>query len=272
MAFRVVLFATALSAFAIGCDCNGDGFPADARMIDAPEARGTVSLAWSLTDLTGRPITCVDVGANFVSVELRKQASLQGAVASFSCANSPSTSQPIEVGTYEVRFELRGQALTPVTAPPQNSIVITKDQNTELAPVTFAVDTNGMLVLALVAPPFTSNCKPGSMQGAGITAMTITLTRAGGGCVPVTFVRTRGSTPRGTYMVDCSSPEISTCIENDETLTVPSMASGPYQIHVRGKLSAVECWANDDSLQVPAQGKARTETLNLAFQTGTPGC
>jgi hypothetical protein len=271
MWFRVVLFTGALSASA-GCDCNGGGFPADARLVDAPAARGTVSLAWSLTDLTGRAITCDEVGASFVSLELRRQASLQGAVASFSCANSPSTSQAIEVGTYEVRFELRGQVLTPVAAQPQSSVVITKDQNTELAPVTFAVDTNGMLVLALVAPPFTSNCKPGSMQGAGITTNTITLTRAGGGCAPVTFVRTRGSTPRGTYTVNCSSPEISTCIENDETLTVPSMPSGPYQIHVRGKLSAVECWANDDSLQVPAQGKARTETLNLAFQAGTPGC
>jgi hypothetical protein len=272
MSFRVILIATAVSAFAAGCDCNGGGFPADARMIDAPAARGTVSLAWSLTDLTGQAITCDDVGASFVSLELRRQASVQGAVASFSCANSPSTSQPIEVGTYEVRFELRGQALTPVAAAPQNSVVITRDQNTELAPVTFPVDTNGMLVLAVVAPPFTSNCKPGSLQGAGITTNTITLSRAGGGCAPVTFVRTRGSTQLGTYMVNCSSPQISTCIENDETLTVQSMPSGPYQIHVRGKLGAVDCWANDDSLQVPAQGKARTETLNLAFQAGTPGC
>jgi hypothetical protein len=271
MWFRVVLITGALTAFA-GCDCNGNGFPTDARVIDAPAARGTVSLAWSLTDLTGRAITCDDVGASFVSLELRRQASLAGAVASFTCANSPTTSQPIEVGTYEVRFELRGQGLTPVTAPPQNSVVITKDQNTELAPVTFAIDTNGMLVIALVAPPFTSNCKPGSMQGAGITNHTITLTRAGGGCAPVTFVRTRGSTLIDTYMVNCSSPRISGCIENDETLTVQSMPSGPYQIHVRGLLTAAECWANDDSLQVPPQGKARTETLNLAFQSGTPGC
>jgi len=127
-------------------------------------------------------------------------------------------------------------------------------------------------VLALVAPPSTSNCKPASMLGAGITNMTITLVRNGGGCAPVTFVRTKGTMTGVPYSVNCSSPEIASCIENDETLTVPSMPSGSYTIHVRGKIGAAECWQNDDTLQVPAQGKARSETLNLAFRTGAPGC
>lgn len=276
MWFRVVLFTgVALIALAAGAGCGGcddGGFPADARPIDAPVARGTVSLAWSLTDIAGRPIVCDDVGANFVSVELRSVTSLSGSVASFACSNSPSTSSPIEVGTYEARFELHGQALTPVTAPSQSGVVISKDQNTQLAPVSFAVDNTGKLVLALVAPPLTSNCKPASMLGAGITGTTITLVRNGGGCAPVTFVRTRGSTMLGSYSVNCSSPQVAPCIENDETLTVSSMSSGGYTIHVRGKVGAVDCWANDDTLQVPAQGKARTETLNLAFQSATPGC
>ena len=277
MWFRVTLFTgvAALIALTAGAGCGGcddGGFPADARPIDAPAARGTVSLAWSLTDLGGRPIVCDDVGANFVSVELRSVTSLSGSVASFACGNSPSTSSPIEVGAYEARFELHGQALTPVTAPSQPGVVITKDQNTQLAPVTFAVDNTGKLVLALVAPPATSNCKPASMLGAGITGTTITLVRNGGGCAPVTFVRTRGATTLGSYSVNCSSPQVASCIENDETLTVSSMSSGGYTIHVRGKIGAVDCWANDDALQVPAQGKARSETLNLAFQSGTPGC
>jgi hypothetical protein len=88
----------------------------------------------------------------------------------------------------------------------------------------------------------------------------------------VTFERRRGGTLVGSYVVSCSSPAVAACIETDETLTVPSMASGPYTIHVRGKIGAVECWNNDDALQVPPQGKLMIQTLNLAFQTGATGC
>src|SRR6185503_17830286 len=210
--FRVVLSmgVAALTALVAGAGCggcDGGGFPADARVIDAPVARGTVSLAWSLTDPMGRPISCEDVGGTFVSVELRSVETLSGAVASFSCGNSPSTSSPIDVGRYEARFELHGQGLTGVTAPSQAGVVISKDQNTALSPVTFAVDNTGKLVLALVAPPATSNCKPASMLGAGITNMTITLVRNGGGCAAVTFERTRGTTTLEPYSVNCSSPQ-----------------------------------------------------------------
>jgi hypothetical protein len=268
-----LLGLAALIALAVGgCSgCDDGGFPIDAPAPDAT-LRGTISLAWSLTDLTGRPIACEDVDASFVFVELRSTSSLSGAVASFACGNSPSTSSPIEVGTYDVRFELHGQSLTSVSAPAQNGVVIATGQDTRLTPVSFAVDTNGRLVLGLSAPPAPSNCMPASQMGAGITNMTITLVRAEGGCAPVTFIRTRGPTPVGSYSVNCSSPQIASCIENDETLTVSSMPSGQYTIHVRGKLGAADCWVNDDSLTVPAQGKARIETLNLAFQSGAPGC
>src|SRR5262245_14168919 len=135
MLFRVASLG-ALIALAIGSGCGGcddGGFPTDTKVPDAT-LRGTVSLAWSLTDLTGRPITCDDVGASFVFVELRSNSILGGAVASFACSNSPSTSSPIEVGTYDVRFELHGQSLTSVSAPPQSSVVISAGQNTPLAP------------------------------------------------------------------------------------------------------------------------------------------
>jgi hypothetical protein len=41
---------------------------------------------------------------------------------------------------------------------------------------------------------------------------------------------------------------------------------------VRGKIGAVDCWKNDNALQVPPQSKTLIDTLNLAVQTGTPGC
>lgn len=65
---------------------------------------------------------------------------------------------------------------------------------------------------------------------------------------------------------------VTTCIENDETLTVPSMQSGPYTIHIRGKVGSANCWRNDNTLQVPPLGKRLSETLNLAYQPGVPGC
>jgi hypothetical protein len=255
-----------------GCSgCDDGGFPVDAALPDAT-LRGTVSLAWSLTDLTGRPIQCDEVGATFVFLELRSKSTLSGTVASFSCGNSPSMSPPLEVGTYDIRFELHGPALTSVPAPMQSDVVIAANQDTRLQPVTFPVDTTGQLVLGLAAPPRTTNCGGTTMMGAGITTMTITLVRGDGGCAPVTFVRTHGSTTVGNYTVNCSSPQVSSCIERDETLTVASLPSGPYTIHVRGKIGAADCWANDDAFSVPAQGKARADTLNLAFKSGAPGC
>lgn len=260
------------AAAASGCTgCDDGGFPVDAAMPDAT-LRGTVSLAWSLTDLNGRPIQCDEVGATFVFLELRSKSTLSGTVASFSCGNSPSMSPPLEVGAYDIRFELHGPALTSVPAPMQSDVVIAANEDTRLQPVTFAVDTTGQLVLGVTAPPRATNCGGTSMMGAGITTMTITLVRGDGGCAPVTFVRTRGSTTVGNYTVNCSSPQVSSCIENDETLTVASLPSGPYTIHVRGKIGAADCWANDDTFSVPAQGKARVDTLNLAFKSGTPGC
>jgi hypothetical protein len=273
MLFRVFLAAVgaALIALGAGCDCNGGGFPVDAAVPDAV-LKGTVSLAWSLTDLAEQPILCDQVGASFVFLQLRSHSSLSGAVASFGCQNSPSMSAAIDADTYDVSFELHGLSLTAVTAPEQIGVVVAADRDTRLAPVTFKVDTAGKLALSLAAPPHSSNCKSAAMGGAGITGMTITLVHTGGGCAPVTFLHTRGSTMLGSYTVNCGSPQVAPCIETDETLSVPSLPSGPYGIHVRGKLGAVDCWANDDALQVPPQSKSLTQTLNLAFDTSGPGC
>jgi hypothetical protein len=272
MLFRAFIGASALALLGASCGgCDSGGFAADAPAIDAP-APGSVTLAWTLTDTGGLPIACEQVGGSFVLLELRNRTTSLGTVVSFACARGRETSPPIEPGVYDVLFELRGVDLAGVTAPEQKSVVVEPGRDTQLAPVAFAIDARGSLVLSLAAPPATSNCRPPGSMGAGITGITITLEQAGGGCAPVTFVRARGSTMLGTYTVNCSSPQVSACIETDETLTVTSLASGPYVIHVRGKIGAVDCWRNDNSLIVPPQGKRLTETLNLAFQSGTPGC
>lgn len=269
MVFRVFIGACLL-ALASGCGaCDHGGFR-DAA-IDAV-APGRIAVAWTLTDLNGQPIQCDQVGAGFVNLQLRNRANATGSAASFSCAMSPGIVPDLAPSVYDITFELKGVSLTTVTAPEQKGVLVESGRDTQLAPVTFMVDARGGVVLSLAAPPATSNCKTPAMMGAGITGMTITLVHTGGGCAPVTFVRARGSTVLGTYTVNCSSPQVAPCIENDETLTVASMASGSYTIHVRGKVGAADCWKNDNALQVPPQGKTLVETLNLAFQTGTPGC
>jgi hypothetical protein len=277
MQFRVTILAALFGLAGLiggvasgGCGDDG-GFPRDAPMQDRP-ANGTVSLAWSLQDLNGQAIQCDQVGASTVSLQLRARGELTGAAESFTCTNSPSKSKVLDPGTYDVSFELHAGNVTLAVAADQGGVVIEDGKDTALTPISFVVDARGGLVLSLAAPPATTNCKSPSMMGAGINGVTITLMTAAGGCAQVTFVHKKGAVTLAPYTVNCSSPAVAACIENDETLTVPSLASGPYTIHVRGKIGAVECWKNDDALQVPALGKALTTTVNLAFQTGTTGC
>jgi hypothetical protein len=238
-------------------------------MSDA-EATGTVSLGFSLADLQDAPINCEQVGANTVFLELKSRTAAAGAAVSLSCASGMATSQPIATGTYDVSFELHGFNVTLATAPDQNGVVVRAGLDTRLSPVVFKVDANGGLKISLAAPPATSNCDSPDEGGAGITTTTITLLHAGR-CAPVTFTRTRGTMTLGTYLVNCSAPMVAGCFEADEVLAVSSMESGPYTIHVRGRVGPIDCWNNDDTFQVPPNGQALTATLNLAFQS-TIGC
>jgi hypothetical protein len=115
------------------------------------------------------------------------------------------------------------------------------------------------------------NCAPTTMMGAGIDATTITLEHTSGTCEPVTFTITAGATsgrPAGTYTVNCTTPVDGPCIETDQKLLVPSIPSGNYQIHIRGKRAGVECYTNDDAMTVPPLGTTLTRTLNLGLATG----
>ena len=267
MLFRCLYVACLLAVGSGGCGgCDGPGFP-DAATPDATTL-GTVSLAWWLIDFDGHPITCDQVAGRTVALQLRNQGGVSGVPASFSCGNSPSVTQAVASGTYNISFELHGDTGTLSTVPDQIGVMVTGGVTTVLAPVTFTVDARGSLALAIAAPPATSNCNPTNMNGAGITGTSITLVDAGGSCAPVTFIRSRGATQLGTYTVNCSSPPVARCVETDETLTVPRLPSGPYTVHVRGSITGVDCWKNDDAIQVPPKGQALNRTLNLAHQDG----
>ena len=233
-------------------------------------ARGSVSAAWSIT-LLGQPTTCARVGASTVIVLLHPRASGADITAAFACTATQGTTAPVAAGAYDATLSLLaadGSILA--TAPTQAGVTVGATPVVALAPVVFAVSNRGKLVLSLTTPTTRTNCLPRNQGGAGITGSVITLEHATGGCAPVTFVRARGNTTLGRYTVVCSSPQVVSCIERDETLTVDGIESGSYAIHVGGLIGPIRCWVGDDALSVPA-GASLVKAIELAPQQAT-GC
>ncbi|MBA3819144.1 MAG: hypothetical protein H0X17_09655 [Deltaproteobacteria bacterium] len=259
--FRVVVLATA--AFACG---GGGGFP-DAGVPDGPVPAGTFSLDWALVDLQGAPISCDRVGGVTVTALLRNRAVQGGTTEVFSCGTGMGTTPLIPPGLYDIRFELTGVTGLVATAPEQTGIVISSGQNTPLAPVTFAINAIGGLDLLVDSLKSGGNCAAVASNGAGITAMTITLQHVlGGACEPATLMI--GTTP---YTIDCATPVEVGCIGKTTPITASGLPSDNYQIHIRGKQNALICYANDDQLRVPPNALSLMRTVNLAA-TGTAGC
>jgi hypothetical protein len=232
--------------------------------------RGSVLAAWSIT-VRSQPIACARVGAASVSLLLHNRASGADVTSTFACTDAQDTTAPVAAGAYDATLTLHtidGAILA--TAPTQAGITVRAAQVVALAPVVFAVSNRGKLVLSLGARTASTNCLPPSQGGAGITGSVITLERAAGGCAPVTFVRSRGNTTLGTYTVVCSSPQVVSCIERDESLTVDGIDSGSYAIHVGGLIGPIRCWVGDDALSVPA-GASLVKAIDLAPQQAA-GC
>ncbi|MGN6104144.1 MAG: hypothetical protein ACTHU0_03500 [Kofleriaceae bacterium] len=267
--FRAVVATVAF----VGCgDCDGGGFP-DAAEIDGPPPGGTLSLAWTLTNANGQPITCDQVGAQTVTLLVRNLGAQGGQTEVFSCSSGMGVTPALAVGKYDVRFELvsgSGHALA--MAPLQSNVEVRSGEQTRLSPVTFAVDAVGALALFITANQPGDNCGAIAASGAGITSTTITLVHNGGGCEPITIQVAAGAArPASTYTVNCASPVIAPCIDSDQRLTATDVPADGYAIHVRGKIGATDCYANDDLLQVPPLGGTVSRTLNLTRLT-SPGC
>jgi hypothetical protein len=271
MLYRVFLLA-GLFGLATNAGCGGctpGGF--DAGVPDATVG-GTFTAAWSVVDeTTNQPVSCdkIDLNAR-VSVELTGP--VPGGSEAFSCKSlGGMSSTTVPPGTYIVRYQLdvqEGSKTVTVASVTGPSVTIRSGDDVKLAPVTFRVNATGGLQLTLQAGT-SGNC----VGGAGITGFTISLVHDGGpgdtACEPVVFALSGG----GTFDArSCSSPSVQRCVAADETLTVASLPSGPYQIHVAGKKLTTVCWTNNDSFTVPAQGKTATLMLNLALDGGSPSC
>jgi hypothetical protein len=171
-------------------------------------------------------------------------------------------------GTYGFSYELHVAGRTIATATGPSDVMISAGREIQLPAIAFQVNASGRLEVMLRAGA-AGNCAGGAV----ITGFALSLQHAGGpgdtGCAPVVFTLSGG----GSYTAgDCSSPQVTRCIADDETLTVTSLTSGPYEIHVRGKKGPLDCWVNDDVLRVPPQGQLLSQVLNLALQSETPGC
>ncbi|MDX2089316.1 MAG: hypothetical protein SFX73_15785 [Kofleriaceae bacterium] len=268
---RTVLFGAA-SLVVAACG-DGGGFP-DAPIDQGPPANGAFSVAWAVQDSVSTPITCDRVGGQSVTVILHEKGTQGGFTEAFTCGTGMGSAS-VPPGEYDLNFELRSATGILSTAPEQNPVVIKPNETTALAPLVFHVDATGSLDLAIATNTTGGNCADTASNGAGITGMTLTLeTAVGATCQPVTFnVSAGASGTAGTYVVNCSSPTVTTCLNADQRLTTTAVPSGNYRIHVRGHKGAVtDCWTNDDVFAIPALGMTLTRTLNLAFQSSVPGC
>lgn len=247
---------------------GGGGFPDAPQKIDAEAPNATFSLTWSVTDMASAPVACDAIGAISVTVIAHNLAFLGGTTEVFTCGTGMGMSEKLPPGTWDFDFQLGGPSGVIATVPGQHDVTLTNGQNTELMPLTFAVDPTGGLALTLATNRTDGNCAA-QPDGGGITGTTITLEHTGDHtCEPVTFSISGG----GTYTVDCANPVAGPCIDSTQTLTVTSVPSDGYTIHVKGYIGATACWSNNDTLQVPSQAQTLTKTLNLAYATTTPGC
>jgi hypothetical protein len=254
MTSKLVCSIVALFALASSAAC-GNG-------ASTMEPRGSASASWSIT-VAGHSTTCAHVGAASVSLRLHRGSGAD-VTSAFPCTDTEGTMSPVTPGAYDATLTLHANdGATLATAPSQGAITIGADQVTALAPVAFTADGRGKLLLSLATLSTRTNCAARDQGGAGITGSRITLVHAADGCAPVTFTRSRGTTTLGTYMVNCSSPQVTGCIERDETLTIDGLDSGPYVISVGALVGPIQCWAGDDVLSVPA-GASLVKRIQLA--------
>jgi len=231
-----------------------------------PPLQGAASLAWTVTNTSAQPIACAHVGALTASLLLHS-ASTGDTELPFPCAAGAVTTPLVDAGTYDATLMLRAAGGALVAAgPTQPSLTIIAGQITALAPVVFALDPQGPMILSLAAIGTHGNCA----GGAGITGNRVTIAHAGGGCAPFTLTRMRGGVAVGTYVVVCSSPQIATCIETDETLSVTGVASGPYVVSAAGLIGPIGCWSTNEAVEVAA-GTSLVHVLQLEHQANQ-GC
>lgn len=270
-AVRRALLAIAVGALA-AVGCSDDLVILDARLpVDAP-APGQLALSWTIGH-GGAALTCAELGATTVTVEIVRDGDAFGVVDTFACAAGTGTTRLVAAGLYLVRVSLAGaggtldgpELVRELTVPPAGVVTV--------PPVAFDVDPTGGLRFRITTPSAGGNCAPVGSNGAGITAMRLELRNSAGTCVPATFTIAAGaSEPAGTYASDCVGNTYG-CIAADQDVTVSGLRAGTYSMVMTGSVGAAACWRRQPNATVPAAGRiAALPAQQLILATGTPGC
>jgi hypothetical protein len=137
---HLVELALSISVFTVGACGSGGGFP-DAHKLEPAPAPGTFSVKWSITNGSGGSAeTCTQAMATQVVVTTTNEATSDENSEQFTCGLGEAVSGALFIGTYDLTFALVGSAGTALaTAPQQAGIVISSDNTTAVAPITFAV-------------------------------------------------------------------------------------------------------------------------------------
>jgi len=134
-----VRLALAAVFAACGAACgSGGGFP-DAAKPPPPPDPGSVAVDWRLQNSSGQPVTCMQVNATTVFVDLRDADTAEAFSATFSCPLGTGISGALPASTYDIRFSLINSNGTIASAPPQNAVVVMPNKTTQLTPLTFVI-------------------------------------------------------------------------------------------------------------------------------------
>ncbi len=235
--------------------CGGDGRAADAALVDAPPASGTLSLSWTVSD-GASVVPCDNVGASVVSLSLLRQGDLVATRDSFPCSAGESTSRLFSPGVYDVSIDLEASGRRSLLAESVLllGLQIDVDTDTPLAAQAFEVSPVGGFSFSIDGRSAGGNCVLDSEGGAGIESLTMALKNTGGTCLDASFEVAAGS--RGTaasYTHDCSSPAVPLpCIDEDQVITVTSLSSGPTTLEIAGnKAGPTRCYDRVSNFIVP---------------------
>lgn len=238
--------------------CSDDvGLPDARPPVDAP-VPGQLMVAWTISH-DGTTLTCADVAATSVTIELIPVGAVFGVVDSLGCTSGVGVTRDLAPGAYDVRFSLGGSGGVLAGPISRLAVTVTSGQVTTLDPVAFDVDPSGTLQFHVVTAAG-DNCAamPG---GAGITSVELQLRDGGGACVPTTFaIAAGGGQPAGTYDSDCAGAVYPACIAATQTVTAAGVRSGQRSMVLVGRVGADACWRRTSSFIVRAA--RQTTALN----------
>jgi hypothetical protein len=260
-----------MAAMAVAPGCGGGSDNPDAGPIDAAVTRGTMSLAWSLTDLDDNPITCEDVGALSISVTVTPPG-FGGVVEPFSCAGGMGTTSDLRATTYNVVVipsSVLGALSESILI---DSVEVVAGQNVDLGTLVFEIDPVGSFNFKVDTGATAGNCDDEGAGGGALTALEFRLVDDQDICVPTTFIiGDTSATPPVTYEADCQGATIG-CFEKDVVFSVLDTRSGPHTLEITGTKNGLDCYARSSIISIPGNSLGRMLGNQILSLASTPEC